>query len=236
MKNRTKEILRALIREFVNTAHPVASTHLLKSGQFKVSSATVRNEFAILEEAKLIHSPHVSAGKIPTEKGYRFFVDELLTQKTEIVAMDSIIIEHIKQYKLHKSKESIFDALQLIARVSQCVAFATIESDQTLYIGLSEVLRSPEFLESPEMAAQVVEILEGRERFHALLHQLHIPNNTVKICIGQENLLKEISSCAMVVTKFQTSGSAGMLGLLGPMRMNYGFNRSLIAQVTQMLV
>ncbi len=235
MKERTIQILTALIQDFIESATPVASKKLLLKEDFDISSATVRNEFAMLEEVGLIQSPHVSAGKVPTQKGYRFFVDELLENKEQDLLVHSIFAKHIAEYRLAKSKETIFDIVRLIAQLSSNVAFVTIDSDRTFYLGLSNVLRSPEYILHPEKAAQIVEILEGRARFEKMISSLEVPADEVKIFIGQENLLEEISSCAILVTRFQTKDISGTIGILGPMRMKYGFNKALLQNALEML-
>lgn len=238
MKERTVLILKALVEDFIETANPVASQKLLASNQFKVSSATVRNEFSMLEEVGLIVSPHVSAGKVPTAKGYRFFVDEILPdlEAQNFSAVGQVFDTHRQQYRLAKSKESIFDALRLLAQLSGNVAFASVENDQTFYLGLSNVLRSPEFISDPEKAAQVVEILEGRERFKGFLDTTEIAPGEVKIFIGEENILEEISSCTLLVTKFKSANAQGAFGILGPMRMKYGYNKALIQNIAEIIV
>lgn len=236
MKERTLRILQALVEDFIETANPVASGRLLESGRFKVSSATVRNEFGILEEVGLIKSPHVSAGKIPTSKGYRFFVDELMEADNSTSIVSSIFSSYVEEYRLAKSKESVLDAVRLVAQLSANVAFVHINEDRTVYLGLSNVLRSPEFMAEPEKAAQIVEILEGRERFNKFLEGLNIAEDEVKVFIGEENVLEEISSCAMLVTPFQTQNSSGMMGILGPMRMKYAFNKALLKEAKQIIV
>lgn len=236
MKERTLRILQALVEDFIETANPVASGRLLESGKFKVSSATVRNEFGVLEEVGLIESPHVSAGKIPTAKGYRFFVDELMEPDKSSAIVHSIFEKHIDEYRLAKSKESVLDATRLVSQLSGNVGFVQVNEDQTFYLGLSNVLRSPEFMAEPEKAAQIVEILEGRERFRDFLGTLEISDDEVKVFIGEENVLAEISSCAMLVTPFETQNTSGMMGILGPMRMKYGFNKALLKEVKQLII
>ncbi len=75
---RKQEILRALVEEYIHTAIPVASETLVRKYGLQLSSATVRHELAGLEEANLIHQPHTSAGRVPTDLGYRYFVEHLL--------------------------------------------------------------------------------------------------------------------------------------------------------------
>lgn len=236
MKERTRLILSALIQDFVESASPVASKRLLEKGNFSVSSATVRNEFARLEEIGLIHSPHVSAGKVPTSEGYRFYVDELMDVSVDEFAMRQIIRDRVTEYQLSKSKESVFDVLRTVASLSGNVAFASVENDRTFYIGMSNVLRSPEYQANPEAAAQIIEILEGRNRFEAFLDTVSFDEGDTKIFIGEENLLKEISSCAMVLTSFETNHIKGKLGILGPMRMRYGFNKVLLSELKDLIL
>ncbi len=237
MKERTMLILSALIKDFIKTAKPVASSHLLETCKLDISSATVRNEFATLEEVGLIRSPHVSAGKIPTQKGYRFFVDQLMTEEERNEKIIREIFEkHLESYKLSKAKESLFDAIRIVSQLSNNVAFATLDNDQTFYLGLSNVLRSPEFLTNPEKGAQIVEVFEGREKFREMLENMQLVENDVRIFIGEENIMQEISSCAIIVGKFRGKNLSGYIGVLGPMRMKYGFNRALVRNVLEMII
>jgi heat-inducible transcriptional repressor len=74
---RSLEVLRAIVNDYIQTKEPVGSKSLVERHHFGVSSATIRNEMAMLEEEELIHAPHTSAGRVPTDKGYRLFVDRL---------------------------------------------------------------------------------------------------------------------------------------------------------------
>ncbi|HZU71713.1 MAG TPA: heat-inducible transcriptional repressor HrcA [Acidimicrobiales bacterium] len=77
LDDRKAAILRAVVEEYIETAQPVGSAHVVSRGDLAVSSATVRNEMAALEKEGFLTQPHTSAGRIPTDKGYRFFVDRL---------------------------------------------------------------------------------------------------------------------------------------------------------------
>src|SRR3954470_23978974 len=78
---RSRRILEALVREFIVSGEPVASSMLVSAAGLGVSSATVRNILAQLEEDGFVQQPHTSAGRIPTDRGYRFYVDLLLESK-----------------------------------------------------------------------------------------------------------------------------------------------------------
>lgn len=77
ISERSFEVLRAIVQDYVSTREPVGSKALLERHGFGVSSATIRNDMSILEEEGLIHAPHTSAGRVPTDSGYRLFVDRL---------------------------------------------------------------------------------------------------------------------------------------------------------------
>src|SRR4051812_2794795 len=76
--DREREVLRAVVQEYINTGGPVGSAQLLQRGEFEVSSATLRNVMADLEELGFLEKPHTSAGRIPTDRAYRFYVDTMV--------------------------------------------------------------------------------------------------------------------------------------------------------------
>ena len=87
MTSRREAILEAIVREYVETAEPVGSLILVKKYQFPYSSATIRAEMAKLEEDGYIHQPHTSAGRVPTEEGYKYFVKMVEHEKREIAVL-----------------------------------------------------------------------------------------------------------------------------------------------------
>lgn len=89
LDNRKKKVLQAIVEEYVNTAEPVSSNSIMNKDDLSYSSATIRNEMANLEKAGYLEKTHTSSGRIPSEKGYRYYVDELLKE-------DKISIEEIK--------------------------------------------------------------------------------------------------------------------------------------------
>lgn len=93
LSQRKQQILRALVEEYIHTATPVASDTLVRKYGLRFSSATVRNELAGLEESNLIHQPHTSAGRIPTDLGYRYFVEHLM-QESALSLDEQRLIRH----------------------------------------------------------------------------------------------------------------------------------------------
>ena len=94
LDDRKKKILTAIIRNYLETGEPVGSRTISKYSDLNLSSATIRNEMSDLEEMGLILQPHTSAGRIPSEKGYRLYVDTMMEEKQrEITEMKELMIE-----------------------------------------------------------------------------------------------------------------------------------------------
>ena len=233
--DRKQEVLKAIIKHFINTAEPVGSQTIIVSYKFEVSPATIRNDMAELEKAGLIYQPHTSAGRIPTDLGYRLFVDEIADYTTAREEAKKILKAVKQSYEEEKAKEKIYDAVELIARSTENVSFATLpNNDRTFYIGLANVLRQPEFLTDSIRASQVIEVLEKHDRFINILKSLEI-DSTVKTYIGKENLLEQIQGCSLIVSKYHIHGYNGYLGIIGPTRMNYPFNTAIVEEVKKLI-
>ncbi|MBQ8167649.1 MAG: heat-inducible transcription repressor HrcA [Lachnospiraceae bacterium] len=100
LDERKKKILKAVIANYLETGEPVGSRTISKYTDLDLSSATIRNEMADLEELGYIYSPHPSAGRVPTDKGYRFYVDNLMEEKEEIEEVKSTLLERVDRMEL----------------------------------------------------------------------------------------------------------------------------------------
>lgn len=109
---RQQTILRAIISEYIHTGMPVGSKKLVEKYNLNVSSATVRNEMASLEEMGYLGQPHTSAGRIPSEQGYRYFVERLMDER-ELPSSDRLMIEH----QFHQARLELDQWMRLSAAV-----------------------------------------------------------------------------------------------------------------------
>lgn len=234
--DRKRAILKAIIKEFIETAEPVGSHTIVVGYHFSVSPATIRNEMASLEEEGFIVQPHTSAGRIPTDLGYRLYVNELAdyegAERQAERALKKIVLTHA----LQKAKEKIYDAVSILSQTTENVSFATLpDNRRTFYLGMANVLRQPEFSRNPLHASQVLEVLEDTDHFVNTLRHFDLSNEEVKIFIGRENILPKIQSCALIVTKYEIAGFEGFFGLLGPTRMKYPFNHAMLRKVKELI-
>lgn len=234
-EERKKKVLQAIIKHFVETAEPVGSNTILVSYQFHVSPATIRNDMASLENEGYISQPHTSAGRIPTTKGYRLFVDEMADYKKARIEAQKAIIKASEQHKTQKTRERLHDAVSLLSRATSLVSFATTpDNPRTFFLGMSNVLRQPEFAQDHVKACEVIEVLERSDNFVQILQDLKTTDK-VRTFIGEENILPQIQSCSIIVTHYRLDGFDGYIGILGPKRMNYAFNIVMLEEIKKLL-
>ncbi|WP_414551135.1 heat-inducible transcriptional repressor HrcA [Anabaena sp. CCY 0017] len=138
LTNRQQHILWATVRHYIATAEPVGSKALVDEYDLGVSSATIRNVMGVLEKSGLLYQPHTSAGRIPSDSGYRIYVDQLITPglrdatRTDVLAKE---VELALQNRLHWedwSLEAVLQgAAQILATVSGCISLITMPQTTT---------------------------------------------------------------------------------------------------------
>jgi transcriptional regulator of heat shock response len=233
--DRRNEILKAIVKHFIQTAEPVGSQTILVSYKFNVSPATIRNDMSTLEKDGYIFQPHTSSGRVPTDQGYRMFVDEMADYKKAREEAKKQLVKISKSYKVEKAKEKIYDAVSLLARATNNASFATLpDNKRTFYLGFSNMLKQPEFATDSIQASQVMEVFEKSDNFVNILNNLNI-KESARAFIGKENALPQIHSCSIVVLKYNIEGFKGYLGLLGPTRMKYAFNIAMVEEIKKLL-
>lgn len=232
MNQRQQKILSAVIEEYTATAIPVGSKILVEKYGFKISPATMRSDLAHLEKEKYLYQPHVSAGRIPTDKGYKYFVDEMMGDTELTVAEQKKLQAELLKMKATHNRLSRTTA-KLLSVLSGNLAISAMEKDFADF-GIRELLEQPEFKEVDEFC-KVAEALDYiDENINTLLQGVK-PGET-KIFIGKENPIKEISNCSMVVSPYKTkSGEKGVLAIIGPKRMQYAKNKSLVEYMKKLL-
>lgn len=230
MDPRREAILDAIIREYVETAEPVGSLTLVEKYDFPFSPATVRGEMAELERDGYILQPHTSAGRVPTEKGYKHFVKLILSEETSLAVRDERKIRE-KLLGQHIRYEKLLDlAAKTLADSTGNVGIVGV-SGLVYSHGLTNLFSQPEFRET-ENVERAAEILD---RMQELVHELPPINNPI-VFVGSETPLGKSSGCSLVVCGFETPyGTIGRLAVLGPTRMEYSKIISVVEEVKELL-
>lgn len=229
LTDRRQQILRLLIEEYVSCAMPVGSRTLAENYQLGISSATVRNELYALEEEGYITQPHTSAGRIPTDMGYREFVDELLgLQEGSDEVIDESLVSTMK-----KSADALDELMRSVseelARLTECLSLVgwMDNSGQGSFrlarrerLGLSSLMRKPEFQESSALLP-LMEILEDDTVFFRAFDDAASASDGFAIRIGEENCDVGLNGVSVVAGVYGFEGAPGVVAVIGPKRMDY---------------
>ena len=216
MTTRQEKLLAAIVEQYAEVASPVGSSLLAKA--FGVSSATVRSEMAELERQGYIKQPHTSAGRVPTDKGYRYYVNQLAESDTNKPA-----VENRAQRALAARvgvggvpEQTIRNAVDTLVELTHNLGLATI-GEQLYMSGLSNLFGQPEFMH-PGQVQEVARLLDNLEPW---LHET-APNKPLSVYIGRENPLGRGAGCSLIISRFRSPFSdRSYIGVLGPTRQSY---------------
>jgi heat-inducible transcriptional repressor len=218
-ESRRRAVLAVTINRYIKDAVPVASEDIAE--EFDLSPATIRNVFAELEENSYLTHPYTSGGRIPTNKGYRYYVDFLISQMELLdEEKECIINEYKKEIKrLDDVLENTSALISAITHYTGIVSFLEWQ-DRFFYKGISLILNQPEFQDS-EKVRILIRMIEERQHLLNIINRDF--NEKVKVYIGGELGCPEIKNCSLVVSSFRMKDKPlGRLAVLGPMRMEYG--------------
>jgi transcriptional regulator of heat shock response len=231
---RQEKILDKVIAEYTKTAEPVGSLALLKKYDFGISAATARVELSSLEKEGFLYQPHTSSGRVPTDKGYRFYVSKLMKNRSlSLSDQKRLQEEHLKL--MAKNARLTRMAAKLLSAFSRNLAISgLIEDEEYFQSGVKELLRHPEFNKIDEVC-KTIEVLDYLdENVEKLISK--IKRDEVKTLIGRENPLMESEGCSLVVSRTKLkNGKNVIIALMGPKRMEYARNISLVKHMKNLL-
>mgnify|MGYP001237718059 CR=1 FL=1 len=231
-ESRRRQVLEAAINRYIREAVPVASDDIAR--EFDLSSATIRNIFAELEESGFLTHPYTSGGRMPTDRGYRYYVDFLISQNE---LLDEEKKRMVREYK--RETKRLEDALEEASEfISSETHYAGIVSfleweDKLFSRGLSRVLEQPEFKEYNKIRF-FVRAMEDKHRLLDIINRDF--DEKVKVYIGHELGTPEMENCALVVSSYRVKNKpSGKLAVLGPMRMEYRFIMPTLEYISELV-
>ncbi len=229
MTERQQNILSAIVEQFAEVASPVGSSLMAKV--FNVSSATIRAEMAELERHGYIHQPHTSAGRVPTDKGYRFYVNNL-AENTQ-PSLSEGRAERALAARVQSAgapERMIRNAVDTLVELTHNLGLATI-GPQLYMSGLSNLFGQPEFIGGAQVQ-QVAQLLDNLEPW---LREA-APNEPLSVYIGAENPIGRTAGVSLIISRFRSPFSdRSYIGTLGPTRQSYRDVMGLVARAGQEL-
>jgi heat-inducible transcriptional repressor len=230
LTKRQQKILNTVIKEYIETGEPVSSQLLEKKHDFGIGSAMIRVEMQKLTERGYLLQPHTSAGRVPTDKSYRIFVDRIVEKRFSI-DQDMEKIEEI-----FREEEDVFKLAshltKFLAEETSSLAILNLpERDFVFKEGWEDLLKEAESFEHDFFS----EFAGAIEKFEENFNDLKI-NSGIRVFIGKENPVKKAKNLSVISSKCKLPNKEkATLTLVGPKRMDYNRNLSLVQSLNKYL-
>jgi len=235
MDQRKEKILLTIIKEHIKTGVPVGSTGLVEKYDLGVSSATIRNEMADLEEEGYIMQPHTSAGRIPTELAYDFFLEDLKPKK-----VGDNIVSLLEELLREKEEADFKKVAKALSEMTNSAVFWAFHKHNLYYTGISNLFKQPEFLSiNSKMPTDrnyelIYDISSVIDRMEDIIDDIFEKiNDGENIWLGSKNPFGNF--CGSIVIKYKLKENVGVFGLLGPMRMDYEKNIGIMRHIQKLI-
>jgi transcriptional regulator of heat shock response len=228
---RQAKILAAIVKEHSETGQPIGSQDIVEKYTLDCSAATIRNEMQAMEKMGYISQPHTSAGRVPTDKGFRYFINQLMDRvKLTLKEQDHLRQELRKMQFAHM--EMGRRLAKLLSEQSQQASFALFPEEIST-VGLSNILDNPSL--PPEDAREIAKFFDSIDEYADQMMQDYGKKGP-EAFIGKELKLSKKSDYSMIVSGLELpSGKKGVIGLIGPKSMKYEKNLSLMEYIAKLL-
>ncbi|MCH7541153.1 hypothetical protein IH981_00015 [Patescibacteria group bacterium] len=219
LSERKKQLLKAIIDEYIGSAEPVGSEAIVEKHSLGVSPATVRNEMVALTKEGYLTQPHTSAGRSPTPAGLKYYIKELMKERELSVKDEVEIKENLWDHRFHFHRLLKQATKELSDKVGTIAVVATEEGD-VHHSGAYSILDMPEFVDI-DLTKTLLMLADRSEMLNEVLDRAVI-NEPVVVLLGHELGNEYLEYCGFVVAPFGSGKkNAGVIGVLGPTRMDY---------------
>lgn len=232
LTERQSDLLFSAIREYIRTGDPVASEDLRERYRLAMSPATIRNELVSLSEYGFLVQPHTSAGRVPSDTGYRWYV-ECLKATESLAREEAWALEALADHT--KDSDDFFRAAgETFAHIvgALVVTGETSNKEEPFYkCGFREVLVHPEFTD-PELRNSFGELVDSIDNG---MNELLLRSNfsEPEVFIGKENPIKDVRQYSMMIRTLEKDKVHGVIAIIGPKRMQYDKGMSLLREIDQ---
>ena len=225
LTKRQEKILNKIVQDYIELVQPISSEFFEKRHKLGISPATIRIEFQKLTKKGYLQQPHPSAGRIPTDKAYRFFVDNLAEKEFEKFEIRNWIEKEIED-----TVKFLQSLTRNLAKISETLVLSyLINEDICWKEGWEEVLKEPEFC----IRNTVFTFTEFLENLVKNIANLKI-NSNIKVYIGKENPFPKGKDFATIISKcYLPNGKETIFSILGPKRMDYNRNIGLMKSLKE---
>jgi heat-inducible transcriptional repressor len=231
-ETRRRAVLAATINRYIGEAAPIASEDIARD--FGVSSATIRNIFSELEEGGYITHPYTSGGRIPTNKGYRYYVDFLISQM-QLLEEEKRRIFHEYKKEISRLEDALEQTSQILSEITHYTGIVSFLDwrNRFYYNGISHILEQPEF-RNVEKTRLLIKALEEKQNLLDVINRDF--EGKVTVYIGNELACPGTEDCSLIVSSYRLKNKpSGRVAVLGPARMEYRHTIPALEYVSEVL-
>lgn len=218
--SRRKSVLNSAINRYIKDALPVASDDIAR--EFDLSSATIRNIFSELDQSGYLKHPYTSGGRVPTDRGYRYYVDFLIQQMELLDGEKQCILKDCKR-KMRRLDDALENTSEVISEITHYAGIVSFLEwqDKMFYKGISRIIDQPEFNDVDKIRL-LIKLMEDKKQLLEIINRDF--SGKVKVYIGSELGFPEMENCSLIISSFKMKNQpSGRLAVLGPMRMKYNY-------------
>lgn len=225
LDQRKIDLLNQIVHQYILSGSPVGSVALVQHYRLSDSSASIRNCMALLEEEGYMYQPHTSAGRVPTEEGYLVYVQHLKVQKISVRHQN--LLAKAAQAETER-RARLKELARTLAELSGEMVFLAFDEQNVYYTGLHTLSEKPEFWDR-DLFAEISQSFDHSEDTVARLLETLGDEPEVRVgassCFGRQ--------CSTVAMRLSERGVNGLIGMVGPMRMDYARNLALLESMKE---
>lgn len=220
LSNRQTDILKALIKEYTETGEAIGSEMLEKKYKLGISPATIRNEMVELEKKGYLKKEYFSAGRVPSAKGFRFYIKNLMKQKS-LSTGDEVAYKNGIWDERDDTQRLLSHAARVLAQKTGLLSLVVTDTGDVYYSGVGNLLALQEFL-NIELTKALYAKLDESTYWSRLLERMRSGEEDVYVMLGEEDFSDPVyEQCASIFGEFEGNNVKGIIGILGPKRMGY---------------
>jgi len=222
-RKRQDQILDLIIQVYVEDGKPVSSEALKERFGLSFSSATLRNIMSELEHLGYLSHLHTSSGRVPTQEGFRYYINFLMQEQKKTKQQDASLFVDKSMGYIKELDDLLEQASRTLSNLTHYAGFSFLsdQRDRLFFWGTHFILQEPEF-EDIDILRNIFTTFEQRMSLFRDFLEKNLSED-IKVFIGDEIGLEQIRNCSLVLSSLQaTKDQRAFLGILGPIRMNYG--------------
>lgn len=220
LTQRQVTLLRIIVEEYIETAQPVGSEMLDRKYNLGVSPATIRNEMVQLVQMGYLQQPHVSAGRVPTPKAMKLYINQLMDEERLSVTEEVSVKQRMWDVR-DQLDDLLREATRALADKTRCVGVAITTQRKSYHAGYLHLLDEPEFYDI-DVTKKVFSLLDQSDELLLLLDQA-VDEDPVHVLLGDDFGHQHLQPVGIVFSDFTLGDTQGSIGVIGPSRLNYSY-------------